>query len=90
MANASKDQNGVNSLIVGLDTDGVTIVRIKADPTDHVLEVSDGTTGTDHGPVNDLRDANNVPALLAVSSTDGLTPVVIYGDSSGNLLIKST
>lgn len=90
MANAVKDDNNVNSLIVALNTDGASIIRVKVNPTTHRLKYSDGSTGSDHGPTNALRDDNNVPVLMAVSSADGVTPVIIYGDSSGNLLMKST
>ncbi len=50
----------------------------------------DDTTGSDFGPVDDLRDANFVPALMAVSSADGKTPVVLYANSAGELLVQST
>ncbi len=86
---ASLDENGVPTLIAGLNTNGTTIVRVKVNATTHGLKISDGTTGTDHGPVNDLRDENSRPALMATSSVDGVTPVVVYADSSGNLLINS-
>ena len=90
MTNAYRDENSVPTIIAGLNTDGSTITRIKANSATHGLKVNDGTTGSDHGPVNDLRDENSVHALMAVSSSDGQTPVVLYADSSGNLLIKST
>lgn len=90
MANASRDENNVPSLLGALSSDGVTVVPILADPSAHTLEISDGTGGTDHGPKNAPRDQNNIPVLLAVSSEDGVTPVVVYCDSSGNLLIQST
>ncbi len=90
MSNASLDENSVPTLIAGLNTNGTTIVRVKVNASNHGLEISDGTTGSDHGPVNALRDENNRPTLLAVSSADGVTPVVVYADSSGNLLIQST
>lgn len=90
MANASLDENSVPTITAGLNTDGRTIVRVKIDSTTHALKVSDGTSGTDHGPVNDLRDENNRTTLMAVSSVDGVTPVVLYADSSGNLLIQTT
>ncbi len=90
MANASRDENSIPTLIAGLNTNGTTIVRVKVNATNHGLEISDGTTGTDHGPANALRDENSVPTLLAVSSVDGVTPVVVYADSSGNLLIDSS
>lgn len=89
MSNASRDENSVPTLLGALNTDGTTLVRVKANASNHSLKVSDGSTGSDHGPVNSPRDQNNIPALMAVSSADGVTPVVVYADSSGNLLIDS-
>lgn len=88
--NAQKDDNNVNTLIAALNTDGDTIIRVLADPTTHVLSVSNGTNGTDFGPANALKDDNNVSTLIATSSADGITPVVVYADSDGKLLIQST
>lgn len=90
MVNAYLDGNGVPTLIAALDTDGRTIVRVLATPSTHRLNTSDGTTGTNHGPVNDLRDHNSKHVIMAVSSVDGRTPVVVYANSSGQLLTKST
>lgn len=90
MANAYLDENSVPTIIAGLNTNGSTIVRVLANSSTHGLKVSDGTTGSNHGPTNDLRDQNSRTCLMAVSSVDGVTPVVLYADSSGNLLIKST
>jgi hypothetical protein len=90
MANASHDQNHVPTLIGVLNTDGLTVVPVKADPSEHTLKVSDGSSGSDNGPTNAKHDQNHVPTLVAVSSVDGITPVVVYADSSGNLLVKST
>ena len=89
MANAAKDQNGVPTITGALNTNGTDIVRIKVNPTNHGLEISDGTTGSDHGPTNANRDENHVPVLVGVSSVDGVTPVVVYADSSGNVLVNS-
>ena len=89
MANAFLDENSVPTLTAGLNTDGKTIVRVLANPLDNSLKTSDGTTGTNHGPTNDLRDENGRTALLATSSVDGVTPVVVYADSNGNLLVNS-
>lgn len=88
--NASKDENFVNTLTAVLNTDGTTVTRVQVNPVNHALKISDGTTGTNHGPSYALRDGNDVPTLLAASSVDGRTPVAVYCDSSGNLLIKST
>lgn len=90
MADAYRDSNNVPTLIAGLNTDGTSIVRVQVNASTHSLKISDGSTGTDHGSVNDLRDSNFVPALLAVSNVDGKTPVVVYADSSGNLLVQSS
>lgn len=90
MANAKKDQNRVSTIICALNTDGITPVNIKVDPTSHYLYVSDGTTGSDNGTINAQRDQNRVTCLVGVSSADFSTPVEIYADSSNNLLTKST
>lgn len=90
MADASRDENFVPTLLGALESDGTTLVRINADPTGHALGVDDDTTGSDFGPSNAPRDNNYVPALLAVSSEDGVTPVVVYATSDGLLLIDST
>lgn len=90
MANASRDNNNVPTLLGALNTDGITPTLVKASPTNHGLEVSDGTSGSDHGVAAAVRDQNNIPVLLAVSSADGITPVEVYADSSGNLLVDSS
>lgn len=86
----TRDQNGVVALGCALNTDGVTVTAIKADPSTHLLNISDGTTGSDNGVANAVRDANQRPVLMATSSVDGRTPVEVYADSSGNLLVDST
>ncbi len=90
MTTASRDQNNVPTLLAGLNTDGVSLVKVLVDPSNHSLKVVDDTTGSDHGPAAAPRDANYIPALMAVSSADGVTPVVVYADVDGNLLIDSS
>lgn len=90
MTNAYLDSNGVPTIIAGLNTDGRTIIRVLANPSTHRLNTSDGISGSDHGPVDDLRDENSRIAFMAVSSVDGKTPVVVYANSAGRLLIKTT
>lgn len=90
MANAYRDENSIPTIIGIRNTDGSTITRIKANPTNHRMSISDGNTGTDHGPTNDARDENDVTCFMAVSSGDGQTPVVLYVNSSNQLLIQST
>lgn len=90
MSNAKRDENGVPVLLAGSNVDGTTIIPVSADPSSHRLKVSDGTTGSDHGPTNAPRDENGVPALMGVSSSDGITPVVAYATPEGKLLIKTS
>lgn len=90
MTNAYRDENGVPTLIAAKNTDGATIMRLRADSSTHALSVDDGTAGTDKGPTNDLRDENGATCLMAVSSSDGQTPVILYTDANNLLLLKST
>lgn len=85
---AYHDSNHIPTLIA-VQNDGITLVNIQADPTTHVLSVSDGTTGSDNGPSNSRHDASHVHVLMATSSADGITPVVVYGDILGKLLVNS-
>lgn len=86
---ASHDENGVPTLLGTVNT-GVSTIAIKGIPSEHALSVSDGTSGSDNGPVNAPRDINRIPALMAISSADGITPIPIYTTIQGKLLIKST
>lgn len=88
--NAYRDENGFSTVTAALNTDGKSIVRVYANPSNNSLKVSDGSSGSDHGPQNAPRDGNHIPAIMAASSADGVTPVTVYADSSGNLLIQST
>ncbi len=89
MAQVPRDANQEEALLGVLNTNGLTPTPVKANPSTHGLKVSDGTTGSDNGPTNAVRDQNQVTSLVATSSVDGVTPVVVYADSSGNLLIDS-
>lgn len=90
MANASRDENFVPTLLGASNADGVTPVAVKADPTTHVLETNDNTTGSDLSNEPSPRDDNYVVVAMAVSSVDGVTPVPIYADpATGKLLINS-
>lgn len=84
-----RDANRVPVMFGALNTDGSTVTPVKADPTGHYILTDDNTTGSDHGPTNDLRDQNFKTGLMAVSSADGVTPVVLYVDAAGELLIDS-
>lgn len=89
MGKASRDDNGVPTLLGVSSSDGSTIIAVKVNSTTHELMADDASTGSDLGPTNAPRDVNYVPALVALSSADGVTPVVVYADSSGQLLIDS-
>ena len=89
MANASKDENSVSTLIAVLNTDGEGIVRVGVDAATNTLNVEDNTTGSDFGPNKALHDDNFVTTLIGVSSVDGVTPVAVYANAAGELLIDS-
>lgn len=90
MTNAYRDENSVPTKTALSNADGETILRVKADPTTHALNVNDDTTGSDLSGDIAARDENSVPVMLAVSSADGVTPVPLYIDSvTGKLLINS-
>lgn len=90
MTKSEIDNNGVSTGIGVLNTDGLTIVQLKASPTTHILATSIGTGGSDFGQDNAERDVNGETVLMATSSADGVTPVSVYLDSSNNLLLQST
>ncbi len=89
MTDAKKDSNSIKTMTGVLNTDGATPTLIKINETTHVLDVSDGTTGSDLGADNAVRDDNGIPVLIATSETDGATPVQLYINSSGQLLVDS-
>lgn len=87
MAEHIRDQNGVSTMAGVLNTDGVTVTRVKIEPTTHVLDVVDDTTGSDAGKDVAARDNSGVPVLVA-TDTDG-NIINLYVDSNGKLLIDS-
>ena len=89
MAQIKKDDNQVPAIAGVLNTDGTTVTRIKIDASTHILDVSDGTTGSDLGADRAARDDNGEPVFIATSESDGTTPVPLYVNSSGQLLIDS-
>ena len=90
MTDTVRDNNQTPAITALLNSDGSTIVRIKVNPTTHITQISDGTTGSDLTGDNAPRDNNGIPVMMGVSSADGATPVPIYADTNGNLLIDST
>lgn len=90
MSETVRDNNKVVTQTGVLNTDGVTVKNWEADPTYHILDVLDATTGSDFGKDLAARDNSGWPVAIAASETDGETPVNLYIDSNGNLLIDST
>ena len=88
-SNASKDDNGTNSLIGALNTSGELIVTVLSNPSTHKLYIADGLTGANYGGGVSLKDNNFATSLTGVSYVDGKTPVVIFCDINGNLLVDS-
>lgn len=89
MANAALDANSKQTAIARLNSDGVTIIRLKANASDGSLMTDDGTTGTASSSHFSATDANGRTTLFAVSSTDGVTLIPLLATSAGSLLIDS-
>ena len=87
MTNAKTDNNSVPVAQGVLNTDGATPTTLEANPTTHVLDVSDGSTGSDFGNDAAARDDNGRTTLTATDANGNIIP--LYVDSSGNLLIDS-
>jgi hypothetical protein len=89
--NAQHDNNNVTTELGVSNADGVTPLKLRANPSTHILDVEGGSTGSDLGNDDAKRDDNYTTCLLAVSSVDGVTPVPLYINAITNkLLIKST
>ena len=89
MANAKIDDNGRQALTALLNTDGSTIKRVYANPSNHGLKIADASTGTSQGGTYAHLDDNFRPTMYALSSANDGTFVALYTDSNGNLLIDS-
>lgn len=90
MGNAAIDSNSKATITGRLNTDGVTITRVRASPSTHAMEVDNQhNVGTDQGGTFAATDDNDRPALFAVSSAGDNALVSLYVSASGNLLIDS-
>lgn len=92
MSNAYRDQNNRPTMTAILDSDGLSITAIKANPaTNNSLKVDDNTTGSDNGNNGGVAqiDENNIATLTALSSDGDGTIINLYADSNGLLLIDS-
>ena len=92
MANAAIDENGRQTLTGALNTDGATVVRVKANATTHGLVIDDGITGSDHGNHggNAILDENSRQTLTAVASDGSGEIVIVYATSGGALMVDSS
>lgn len=93
MTNAAFDSNNRPTIICASSTDGVTIVPIKANASNHGLKIDDNTTGSNNGNNggNATVDENSINVWIAESSANDGTIVEVYGDAAtGKVLIKST
>ena len=84
-----RDLNRITAIAGVLDSDGLTIKPVYADPNTHRLKVADGTTGSSIAGNDAKRDENRVTTMMAVS-TDGVTLIPLYVNSSNQILTKST
>lgn len=90
MTQAKKDNNGVNTMLATLQSDGLTPSLVKAESSTHALKIDDDTTGTDNSNYDQAkRDENVVTVIIVASEADGVTPVQLYVDADGKLLIDS-
>ncbi len=86
--NAAIDSNSKQTITARLKTDGITIVRITADPTTHAMGVTETTTGGVVPKNFAATDSSGRTSLFAVSENDPTQLVALQCDSNGNLLIK--
>lgn len=88
MGEILSDNNQIAVIAGVLNTDGDTPTMVKANPTTHILECSDGTSGSDFGDDIIARD-NNGETVMAATDANG-NIINLYVNSSGQLLIKSS
>ncbi len=90
MAEAKVDNNRITTILGTSNLNGETPLNPLANPSTHVLQTDDASTGSDLSDDIASRDNNMNTVILGVSETDGVTPVAIYVNSSGQLLIDSS
>lgn len=91
MANAGHDANMRPTIICASQIDGMSIVQIQADSTNHRLKTDNNTTGGDNGNNhgNAVDDENGVAVWTALSSANDGAIIEVYG-LSNSVLINST
>lgn len=88
MANAALDQSGKQTTTARLKTDGLTRIRLTANPTTGILDVSTDTSGAVVPSSFAATDDNGRVSMFAVSENDQTQLVALQCDSTGALLIK--
>lgn len=88
MAEIKSDNNQIAVMAGVLNTDGDTPTMVKINPSTHVLDTSDGTSGSDLGDDIIARD-NSGETVMAATDANG-NIINLYVNSSGQLLIKSS
>jgi hypothetical protein len=88
MSNAAIDQNSRQTGIARLKTDGVSLLRLTADPSSQALSVTTDTTGATVPSNFSGTDENGRISWFTVSEDDATQLVALQCDVSGALLIK--
>lgn len=92
MSNAAIDENGRPAIICASKDDGVAIVSIMANPSNHGLKIDDNSSGSDNGNNNGaaMADQNGKAVWTALSSDGNGSVIEVYGDpATGKVLINS-
>lgn len=89
MSNAAIDSNSKQTIIARLNTDGVTVTRIKANVSTGAMLTSDGITGSVVSNNWAATDESGRTTMFVVSSVDRKTLVALQVDATGHLLIDS-
>ena len=85
---AAIDVNSKQTITARLKTDGVTVVRLTADPSTQALDTTTNTTGAVSPASFAATDGNGRSTWFAVSENDSTQLVALQCDASGNLLVK--
>lgn len=92
MSNAPLDENSREGIICALNTDGVTIVGVRANPITHAMKVANGLGQADNGnhDGNALIDENSRSSWYGLSSAGNGERIIIYANSLGAVLTQKT
>jgi hypothetical protein len=84
---AKRDENYIPVSLGVLNTDGSTPTALNADPTTHILDIEDNTTGDDNGGDYAQRDENSVTTMTATDANGNV--ISLYVNADNQLLIDS-